>query len=201
MYDNSLFFAGLAEKKKSAFLSELSLIPGNFALVTIHRDTNTDDINRLKEILVTLKKLAEEKNLVMVMPFHPRTLISLKSRLKQLYDEFCASPLIKIIPPVSFLEMILLEKNCRLIITDSGGVQKESHFFKKPSIVLRKETEWTELVKNGTARLTDADPLKIRQEFLHFIESEKVYDYPGFYGDGKTAEFIIREILLMFEKV
>jgi len=201
MYDNSLFFAGLAEKKKSAFLSELSLIPRNFALVTIHRDTNTDDINRLKEILVTLKKLAEEKNLIMVMPFHPRTLISLKSRLKQLYDEFCASPLIKIIPPVSFLEMILLEKNCRLIITDSGGVQKESHFFKKPSIVLRKETEWTELVKNGTARLTDADPLKIRQEFLHFIESEKVYDYPGFYGDGKTAEFIIREILLMFEKV
>jgi UDP-GlcNAc3NAcA epimerase len=200
MYDNTLFFSGLAEKKKSSFLKELSLEKDNFVLVTIHRDTNTDDIERLQEILVALKNLGEEKNLKMVMPFHPRTLISLKSRLERLYDELCTSPLIKIIPPVSFLEMILLEKNCRLIVTDSGGVQKESHFFKKPCIVLRKETEWTELVTNGTARLTDADPLKIRNEFLNFIDSQKIYGYPGFYGDGKTAEFIIREILLMFEK-
>jgi UDP-GlcNAc3NAcA epimerase len=201
MYDNTLFFSALADKKKSSFLNELSLVKDNFILVTIHRDTNTDDIDRLQEILITLKKLGEEKNLLMVMPFHPRTLISLKSRLEKLYDELCTSPVIKIIPPVSFLEMILLEKNCRLIITDSGGVQKESHFFKKPCIVLRKETEWTELVANGTARLTDADPLKIRNEFLSFIDSQKHYDYPGFYGDGKTAEFILREILLMFEKV
>lgn len=201
MYDNTLFFSGLAEKKKSSFLKELSLEKDNFVLVTIHRDTNTDDIERLQEILVTLKNLGEEKNLKMVMPFHPRTLISLKSRLEKLYDELCNSPLIKIIPPVSFLEMILLEKNCKLIVTDSGGVQKESHFFKKPCIVLRKETEWTELVTNGTARLTDADPLKIRSEFLYFVDSQKIYDFPGFYGDGKTAEFIIREILLLFEKV
>jgi UDP-GlcNAc3NAcA epimerase len=201
MYDNTLFFAGLAEKKKSSFLRELSLEKDNFVLVTIHRDTNTDDIERLHDILVELKKLSEEKNLKMVMPFHPRTLISLKSRLENLYNELCISPLIKIIPPVSFLEMILLEKNCRLIITDSGGVQKESHFFKKPCIVLRKETEWIELVANGTARLTDADPVKIRNEFINFIDSGKQYDYPGYYGDGKTAEFILREILLMFEKV
>ena len=66
--------------------------------------------------------------------------------------------------------MILLEKNCRMIVTDSGGVQKESHFFKKPCIVLRKETEWIELVNNGTAKLVDADPVRIRNEFLHFIE-------------------------------
>ena len=77
---------------------------------------------------------------------------------------------IKIIPPVSFLEMILLEKNCRMIVTDSGGVQKESHFFKKPCIVLRKETEWIELVNNGTAKLVDADPERIRNEFLKFYE-------------------------------
>jgi UDP-GlcNAc3NAcA epimerase len=201
MYDNTLFFSGLAEKKKGPFLKELSLEKDNFVLVTIHRDTNTDDFVRLEEILVTLKNLSEEKKIIMVMPFHPRTLIALKSGHKKLYDELRISRLIKIIPPVSYLEMILLEKNCRLIITDSGGVQKESHFFKKPCIVLRKETEWTELINNGTARLTDADPLKIRNEFLGFIDSEKLYDYPGFYGDGKTAEFILREILLMFEKV
>jgi UDP-GlcNAc3NAcA epimerase len=87
-----------------------------------------------------------------------------------------------------------------MIITDSGGVQKESHFFKKPCIVLRKETEWIELVKNGTTKLVDADPVRINEEFLKLIDSEKVLEYPGFYGDGKTAEFILNEILMMFEK-
>ncbi len=200
MYDNSLFFSGLAESKKSAFLEKLLVVKDNFILVTIHRDTNTDDPKRLEEILVTLKNLSEEKNIKLVIPFHPRTLISLKSRLEKLYTDLSGSPLIKIIPPVSFLEMILLEKNCRMIITDSGGVQKESHFFKKPCIVLRKETEWIELVNNGTARLTDADPLRIRSEFNDIIESQKTLEYPAFYGNGKAAEFILREILLLFEK-
>jgi UDP-GlcNAc3NAcA epimerase len=200
MYDNTLFFAGLAEKKKSKLLEHLSLERDNFILVTIHRDTNTDDVSRLKEILVTLKALAEQKAITLVMPLHPRTIISLKTKLESLYEELCKSEFIKIIPPVSFLEMILLEKNCRMIITDSGGVQKESHFYKKPCIVLRKETEWIELVNNGTAKLVDADPDRIRSEFTNFMESHKSLEYPGFYGDGKTAEFILKEILLMFER-
>ena len=200
MYDNTLFFAGLAEKKKSTFLEQLSLVRNEYALVTIHRDSNTDDIVVLNEILVTLKTLAEEKNIVLVMPLHPRTIVSLKTKLKSLYDDLTHCDHIKIIPPVSFLEMILLEKNCRLIITDSGGVQKESHFFKKPCIVLRKETEWIELVNNGTAKLVGADPERIRFEFLNFVDLKIPLDYPGFYGDGKTAEFILNEILLMFEK-
>ena len=200
MYDNTLFFAGLAEKKKSTFLEQLSLVRNEYALVTIHRDSNTDDIVVLNEILVTLKALAEEKNIVLVMPLHPRTIVSLKTKLKSLYDDLTHCDHIKIIPPVSFLEMILLEKNCRLIITDSGGVQKESHFFKKPCIVLRKETEWIELVNNGTAKLVGADPERIRFEFLNFVDLMIPLDYPGFYGDGKTAEFILNEILMMFEK-
>ncbi len=200
MYDNTLFFAGLAEKKKSSFLEQISLKRDNYVLVTIHRDSNTDDIVRLKEILVTLKTLAEEKDMIFVMPLHPRTIISLKTKLEGLYNELCDCRYIKIIPPVSYLEMILLEKNCRMIVTDSGGVQKESHFFKKPCIVLRKETEWIELVNNGTAKLVDADPERIRYEFLSFLDSNNVLEYPGFYGDGKTAEFILNEILLMFEK-
>ena len=96
--------------------------------------------------------------------------------------------------------MILLEKNCKMIVTDSGGVQKESHFYKKPCLVLRKETEWIELVKNGTAKLVDADPDRLRHELLNFLDSYSALEYPGFYGDGKTAEFILNEILLMFEK-
>ncbi|HEY5470815.1 MAG TPA: UDP-N-acetylglucosamine 2-epimerase (non-hydrolyzing) [Bacteroidales bacterium] len=201
MYDNTLFFAGLAEKKKTGFLDELSIKRDNFILVTIHRDINTDDPVRLRNILITLKKLAEEKDLIMVMPFHPRTIISLKTKLKDLHSELLRSKNIKIIPPVSFLEMILLEMNCKLIVTDSGGVQKESHFNKKPCLVLRKETEWIELVNNGTAKIVDADPERIRTEFLKLLDPQSVLEYPGFYGDGKTAEFILKEILMMFEKV
>lgn len=200
MYDNTLFFAGLAEKKKADFLKHLSLERDNYVLVTIHRESNTDDLVRLKEILVTLKMLSEEKDIVLVMPLHPRTIISLKTGLKDLYDDLKHCAHVKIIPPVSFLEMNLLEKNCRLIVTDSGGVQKESHFFKKPCIVLRDETEWIELVNNGTAKLVGADPERIRKEFLRFLDSHSDFEYPGFYGDGKTAEFILDEILLMFEK-
>jgi len=200
MYDNTLFFAGLAEKKKAAFLEHMSLIRDGYILVTIHRDTNTDDIVRLEEIFVTLKAMAEERDIVLVMPLHPRTIVSLKTKLKKLYDDLKYCKHIKIIPPVSFLEMILLEKNCKMIVTDSGGVQKESHFFKKPCIVLRNETEWIELVNNGTAKLVGADSVRIRSEFNYFMDSHLNLEYPGFYGNGKTAEFILNEILLMFEK-
>ena len=201
MYDNTLFFADLAERKKATFLEGMALVRNNYVLVTIHRDSNTDDIVRLKGIFLTLKALAEEKDIILVMPLHPRTIVTLKARLKTLYDELKSCKHIKLIPPVSFLEMILLEKNCRMIITDSGGVQKESHFFKKPCIVLRKETEWIELVNNGTAKLVGADPERIRYEFINFMDSRADLDYPGFYGDGKAAEFILNEILLLFKKV
>jgi len=199
MYDNTLFFSGLAEKKKSSFLTDLSLERDKFVLATIHREVNTDDITRLDRLLKTLSTLAEEYSIKFVMPLHPRTINSLKTKLGSLYNELTGSKYIKIIPPVSFLEMIMLEKTAKMIITDSGGVQKESHFFKKPCLVLRKETEWIELVKNGTAVLVDADPEKIRKEFEKFINDGSGLEYPGFYGDGKTAEFILGEILMMFE--
>jgi len=200
MYDNSLFFAELAERKMSELLESMSLERNKFILVTIHRDINTDDTGRLETILSTLKNLAEEYSMPFVMPFHPRTMNSLKSGLNNLLDDLKKCSNIIIIPPVSYLAMTLLEKNCNMIITDSGGVQKESHFFKKPSIVLRKETEWIELVANGTVKLVDANPELIRSEFAAFMQSGQNLEYPGFYGDGKTAEFILKEILLLFEK-
>jgi UDP-GlcNAc3NAcA epimerase len=96
--------------------------------------------------------------------------------------------------------MILLEKTSRMIITDSGGVQKESHFFSKPCLVLRAETEWVELVKNGTTELVDADPVKMRNGFMKYINYGSDLKFPSFYGDGKTAEFILNEIIMMFGK-
>jgi UDP-GlcNAc3NAcA epimerase len=201
MYDNTLFFASLAEKKKIKMLDELKIDRDKFILVTIHRDINTDDVGRLRTILSTLLSLAEEYKLTMVMPFHPRTAISLKNNLSELYKELNNSKHIRILAPVSYLEMTILEKTTLMIITDSGGVQKESHFFRKPTIVLRKESEWIELIKNGTAKLADADSQKISEAFKYFLEESSKLNFPGFYGDGKTAEFILNEVLLMFEKV
>jgi UDP-GlcNAc3NAcA epimerase len=199
MYDNTLFFASLAEKKKSFLLEKLQIERDGFALATIHRDLNTDDVLRLNSILSTILALAEEHKMVFVMPLHPRTSISLKNNLGELSTKLNSSRFIRILPPVSFLEMTFLEHNSRLIITDSGGVQKESHFFKKPCIILRKESEWVEQVKNGTAMLADADPSLITAAFKFLLSNSPRLDFPGFYGDGKTADFILKEILMMFE--
>ncbi len=94
--------------------------------------------------------------------------------------------------------MILLEKRARLIITDSGGVQKESHFFSRPCIVLRKETEWVELVRNATVKLADADPVRIREAWDYFKVNGGTLQYPAFYGDGKAAITILKEIIAVF---
>ncbi len=200
MYDNTLFFASLAEKKKSFLLEKLQIERESYVLATIHRDLNTDDVLRLNSILSTILGLAEEHKMDFVMPLHPRTSISLKNNLGELSNKLNSSRFIRIIPPVSFLEMTFLEHNSNLIITDSGGVQKESHFFKKPCIVLRRETEWVELVKNGTAMLADADPALITAAFNFYLNKSTRLDFPGFYGDGKTADFILKEIQMMFEQ-
>ncbi|MDX9772156.1 MAG: UDP-N-acetylglucosamine 2-epimerase (non-hydrolyzing) [Bacteroidales bacterium] len=198
MYDNSLFYADLAERKKLDFLSGLEVTENEFVLVTIHRDSNTDDLTRLSAIFTTMKELAESNSIDMVMPLHPRTMIALRNRAPELYSSLSDHPHIRMIPPVSFLEMILLEKKSRMIITDSGGVQKESHFFSRPCIVLRKETEWVELVRNGTVKLVDADPELIRGAWDYFMENSSTLQFPGFYGDGKAAKIILREILVVF---
>lgn len=200
MYDNSLYFAELAEIKKGSLLGTLSLNRGDFILTTIHREANTDNITRLESILETIKSLSEESMMTFVMPLHPRTTVTLKSKLESFYKELLASKYLRIIPPVTYLEMTLLEKSCRMIITDSGGVQKESHFFSKPCLVLRKESEWVELINNGTAVLVDADPKKILDEFYRLVNFGSGLEYPGFYGDGKTAEFILKETMEMFNQ-
>lgn len=198
MYDNSLFYADLAERKKQDFLTGLGVGDGDFVLVTIHRDSNTDDPVRLSAIFSTIREISEEHSMPMIMPLHPRTMIALRNRVPELYAAISDHPFLKVIPPVSFLEMILLEKRAKLIITDSGGVQKESHFFSRPCIVLRKETEWVELVKNGTVKLADADPVKIREAWDYFMTNGSTLQYPAFYGDGKAAFIILREILAVF---
>ena len=97
--------------------------------------------------------------------------------------------------PVSFLEMIQLEKHANLVLTDSGGVQKESYFFKKPCIILRHETEWVEIVQTGNAVLADADEVRIMEAWQHF-KSNPPTVFPEIFGDGHAAEFMLEQMLL-----
>jgi UDP-GlcNAc3NAcA epimerase len=196
MLDNSLYFAKTAEKN---YRLPEGINKNKFILCTIHRDSNTDNPERLSQIFEGLLKIIETFSLPVVLPLHPRTKKNLESLPdKNIYREITNHSGLRIIPPVGYLEMCLLEKYCSLVITDSGGVQKESYFFKKPCVVLRKETEWTELLKERTAILTDNDPKKMVRATAKFLKHppEK---FPPVFGKGKTAEFIAKKILMFFK--
>jgi UDP-GlcNAc3NAcA epimerase len=99
-----------------------------------------------------------------------------------------------VIDPAGFLDMISLENNCSLVITDSGGVQKEAFFFKKPCIILREQTEWVEIVENGNALLVGSSEEKLIEAY-HQLTTKKDYTYPPFFGDGHASEEICRLML------
>ncbi|MES2591070.1 MAG: UDP-N-acetylglucosamine 2-epimerase (non-hydrolyzing) [Bacteroidota bacterium] len=194
MYDNSLYFSAVAEQKTTV-LQDNKLQENNFILTTIHRNNNTDEPLRLNAIFSSLLKIATENKIIVVLPLHPRTAKLLPANLsEELYSKIKNSDYIKIIPPVSFLEMIALEKNAALVMTDSGGVQKEAFFFKKPCIIFRSETEWIELVNCGSARIADANETQINEAYSHFSTVQNL-QFPELFGDGKAAEFICAEIL------
>lgn len=193
MYDNSMHFAKQIDAEPE-ILKHLG-IKGEYILSTIHRDNNTDDKDRLRAIFSALLKIVEDSGLELVLPLHPRTKKMMDINLSQeLIQQIERSKAIHIIPPVSFLEVIALEKNASFIITDSGGLQKEAYFFKKPCIILRSESEWVEIVKNGNAHLCDANKDLIIQSFKELRENKDL-TYPQIFGDGKAAEFICEEIL------
>lgn len=142
MYDVALYFGQKAEDK-SQILEHCDLLNKSFILATIHRAENTDDSERLINIMEALMELTQSMSVV--LPLHPRT----HSFLKQynLFDDVANT--LQLIEPVGFLDMIMLEKNASLIMTDSGGVQKEAFFHRVPCVTLRDETEWQELVDLG----------------------------------------------------
>ncbi len=192
MYDNSLHFSKLA-KEKSKVLRDHELIAGGFVLGTIHRDHNTDNPTRLTAIFEALLEIAQATQIV--LPLHPRTKKMMKTVLsEELYLQIENNTNLKLIPPVSFLDMVLLEKSSQMIITDSGGVQKESYFFKKPCLILRPQTEWIEIVEAGTARICDADKDKILQNYQFFQENPP-RQFESIFGDGNAAAFICGEIM------
>jgi UDP-GlcNAc3NAcA epimerase len=194
MFDNSMYFSSISDQK-SRILDEIDVSDKNYILVTIHRNANTDDAIRLNSIFNALIYIQNTTGFDIVLPLHPRT----NKMMDQLLNEENKALLrdnkkIKIIPPAGFLDIISLEKNASLIITDSGGLQKEAFFFKKPCVILRPETEWVEIVENGNAIIADADQQKIVAAANHLL-SYKDYTFPNLFGDAKSAEFIVQKIM------
>jgi UDP-N-acetylglucosamine 2-epimerase len=150
MYDAVLYNTALAEER-SDVLTRLSLTAGGYALATIHRPHNTDDPHRLAAVLVALEEVGAGEGPV-VLPAHPRTQHAMQAL------GYRPGPGLRVIEPVGYLDMLALERHARLILTDSGGVQKEAYFFAVPCVTLRRETEWVETVQAGWNRLAGDDP-------------------------------------------
>ena len=186
MYDNSMFFGSTDNGQQTTDNNP-------YILCTIHRNNNTDEAERLSSIVRALLRLSKEEEII--IPLHPRTKKLLDVNLgPDIYNELVNNERIHIIPPASFLEMIKLEKNASIVLTDSGGVQKEAFFFKKPCIIIRSETEWKEIVECGAAIIADANEDNIVNGYYHFKEN-KISEYPELFGDGKAAEFICNELI------
>ena len=192
MLDNSIYFA---KETTDELLKKLNLVSNQYILCTIHRDNNTDIASNLENILNALIVCQEETKLKIVLPLHPRT----KAKIEQLENQDLVKNIsnnsnILILPPAGFKDIITLEKNTRLIITDSGGLQKEAYFFKKPCVILREQTEWVEIVENGNAILTGSDYNKIKKA-LSYLLHKTDFTFPELFGDGAAGKFICSKIL------
>jgi len=181
MFDAALHFGKLAESKCN-ILDKLNLKNQGYILSTVHRQENTDNLQKLKNIFSALSKSSAP----VIMPIHPRT----KSIINE--NNIKYSSIINIIDPIGYLDMITLEKNALKIVTDSGGIQKEAFFFHTPCITIRNETEWIELVNAKVNKLVGHDKNKIINALKSF--SPNKFDY-SFYGAGNSGEKILSNII------
>ncbi len=177
MHDGTLYYRQFAKK------SNLEIDNG-FILCTVHRAENTDNIDRLKSIINALNTIAREKQII--FPIHPRT--------KKVIEKNNVTIDFTLIDPVGYLEMIWLIDHCSLVITDSGGLQKEAFFFKKHCITLRDETEWVELVQGGFNTLSGSESENI--VYIYNQVKDKTADFsPNLYGDGAASQIVVESLL------
>lgn len=176
-------YYSLISESKSNIIESLHLTSEKFILATVHRQENTDDISRLTSIFEALEEINKEVNVV--LPLHPRTQNVLKKQNLNYKITF--------IDPVGYFDMLELLKNCELVMTDSGGLQKEAFFSKKPCVILRDETEWVELVQYEFAELVGADKPKILEAVNTLKDVE--FDFSKELFGNKVGERIYNEIL------
>ncbi len=177
MYDSLLHQLPLAEE--TDIIERLALLPGGYALATVHRAANTDNLDALGRILDALALLDEP----VVFPMHPRTRLAIAS------SDLETSSNVRVIDPVGYLEMLALQRNARLVLTDSGGVQKEAYLLGVPCVTLREETEWPETLAEGWNVLAGSDPSLIVAAALR---SKPTGTPPLVFGDGHSAERMVR---------
>lgn len=183
MEESAIYFNKIA-KEKTTILKQLGLEIDNYILATIHRAENTDNPEKLRAIFGSLDKINKETKVI--LPLHPRTANIIKS--------LGIKTNVTIIEPVGYLDMTILTSNAKLIMTDSGGLQKEAFFFNKYCITLREETEWVELVDNEYNFLTGSDSEKIVKTFYN-LKNKKFSKHHSFYGGGNAAQKITDYLL------
>jgi UDP-GlcNAc3NAcA epimerase len=188
MYDASLYYVQRAELA-SHILDSLNLKPQQYVLSTIHRAENTDSSARLTAIFKALSKFSKE--ITVVIPLHPRT----KKILEEMQILDIIPKTLYLIEPVGYYDMIMLEKNAKMIVTDSGGIQKEAYFYQVPCATLRDQTEWVELVESGwNCLISPNSSEEILQKLQYQIHQTLLLDTTQLYGDGTASRKII-EIL------
>ncbi len=183
MFDAALFY-GERAGKHSTIISDLELDHGDYVLATCHRAENTDNPDRLAGIFQSLATISSDKPVV--MPLHPRT-----KKYAETYGLNTYLEHLKTVPPVSFFDMVVLEKHSYAIITDSGGVQKEAFFYGVPCITMRDETEWTETVAEGGNKLVGSSPIEIAEAYSNADIMRDVGRNSGVFGNGRAAEKVV----------
>lgn len=184
MYDAALLFAELA-RRQSVIIDRLQISRGEYYLVTIHRAENTDSHERFGALMQSLSLLSRN-DLPVIWPVHPR--------VRRLLEEKAFRDLparVRLIDPLPYLDMVKLEQNARIILTDSGGVQKEAYFHGVPCVTLRDETEWVETVEHGWNQVVGTDPSAILRAVANATPGSPIPDY----GDGHTAEAIVDRLI------
>ncbi|MDG1841537.1 MAG: UDP-N-acetylglucosamine 2-epimerase (non-hydrolyzing) [Crocinitomicaceae bacterium] len=181
MQDAAYYYAE-SSSEKSTIISKLKV--SNFILCTLHRAENTDDPNRLEEIISALNNINKETPII--LPLHPRT----KNKISDLNIELN----FKTIDPVGYFDMIELLKKCALVITDSGGLQKEAYFFKKNCVTMRDQTEWVELLENKVNIIVGADENKIINGVKEMLSRKSDFEI-DLYGNGKACDIIAEELI------
>ena len=187
MYDSILYYSKIAEKK-SPILHDLNLVNPQYYLATLHRAENTDDPKKLKSIFRALNEIGEKTPVV--LPLHPRT-----EKMIKVYHLFSEFKNIKFIGPVSYLDMLKLEKNAKAILTDSGGVQKEAYWFGVPCLTLREETEWVETIKRGWNVLVGTSEERIVKEVSDTEGRRRYLKGSKIFGDGKASQKIVQILI------
>ncbi len=184
MFDAVLRFSEVA-RQSSRVLEQLGVAPKKYLLATLHRPYNTDDADNLRVILRALA----ETNEPVVFPVHPRT----RQKIAELGDAAVATDEnVRMIEPVGYLDMLMLEQHARVVLTDSGGMQKEAYFFGVPCVTLRPETEWVETVEAGWNILAGAG----REQILRAVKEHAwpTAEPPQLFGDGRAAEKIVEHL-------